>query len=723
MKTRSSSLLVLVLTLAAALKSRAQITIEHPVSTPVYAAVSNVWNASIASDGNQFLAVWLDGRASHDVYATRIGRDGTVLDPMGIFIAPNDLYSTLSVFWLGDSYVVSWLGSTGLTATRIAADGTIVDPPRPIFRVRNVRQAVSNGNVIVFTTNDNDYVVVDRELRVAGSGSLPGNPTVCVNGAGEFLLTGFHDTKSGSRIFDRLRLDPAGRVASSAPAVAAVAEGVLRCHDAECILFFRSATTRHLGAVPYDPDTTISGRQIDLPIAFNVGFDVVPIDSGYLLVTTSNRSLRLDRHGIPAAQPSSRCCQSFDSVVAASNGGEVAVLRRSATSFTVNLIPSSDDSDSRDVSISANAQSAPAIAGNGTNYLLTWIENDGIYAGRISSDGTILDGRGHMIRSRQGEAVFNERPVWSSSVAFDGSSYIAAVSSAYNANIPDPKGLNRKITTVRIDPANGSSLATNTTCGNEMRIASNGSETAGAWIDCDGNLAVAFLDANGAIASTPVIVATSQLPEALYAPSVAMPSLAWNGTEWLVTWEKQHDYLTFAPVISLVPLTEGVAAARLSRALAPLDTEPIPIVSRYLSNDASSHVASDGHDFLITWSDGTTIYARRVSASGETFPEQQLAAGARVGDLRWDGAAYALAYVTGKGNMPLLRLRQTGQPFETLVIDGAPGYATALISPAPGRVIAAYSRVAREPLYGGVQRVFVAAPRPARERAIRTEVP
>jgi hypothetical protein len=77
----------------------AQIAGERPVSTPVYAPKTLFGSSAIASDGNQFLAAWIDGRDRYSVFVARIDRDGTVLDPMGIFIATAVTNTPVGVAW------------------------------------------------------------------------------------------------------------------------------------------------------------------------------------------------------------------------------------------------------------------------------------------------------------------------------------------------------------------------------------------------------------------------------------------------------------------------------------------------------------------------------------------------------------------------------------------------------------------------------------------------
>jgi hypothetical protein len=129
-------------------------------------------------------------------------------------------------------------------------------------------------------------------------------------------------------------------------------------------------------------------------------------------------------------------------------------------------------------------------------------------------------------------------------------------------------------------------------------------------------------------------------------------------------------------------------------------------------------IAGNGSNYLVAWREDDGLYAGRLSLDGT---------------IR-DGTAYSLAYSTGTvssrydrrpADLALLRLSSSGRPIESLAISASADddRSAALLSLGNGRVIAAYTRVAHEPLYGGVERVFVALPRPARGRAARSQAP
>jgi hypothetical protein len=704
-----------------------QIVGERPVSTPAYQPATG-FPVAIASDGDGFLAVWADRRDTPSVFASRIDRDGTVLDPLGIYIATSPYVG--GVAWDGDAYVVVWGDPNGtVTAERIASDGTIVTPPRLIAQRQDqflLITVASNGKVSVVTTS-NGYVVLDRDLQVIQFFSDSyAYREVFLTGRDEFTIL------AGNGELIAQRLDSSGHLVSSKTLGTAGGDyfnRAISCHESNCIEVSSNPATGHLQVGSYDPTAQADLSQVDLPI-LNATCTLVATADGFLLITADYTMQHFDLHGVPSGPHGLPCCQPINGIAAGiaatSNGSDVAVLGGDTDSTVRVTMASWTNAEKRNVTTSATAQRRPAIADNGVNYLVAWWEANGIHEGRLSGDGVPLDGTGRLIQAlrlpQHPSYSYPADPFPFTTIAFDGTSYLLSASTGYDPTSATPR--DGEILTARIDPATGDILARRTTCGSDMRIANNGSSTVAAWVDCTGGLELALLDANGEPASMPVTVATSGV---VY---VAKPSLAWNGTEWLVTWEEETVFPgIIGPVYANYFTTTAIRGARFSGALTPLDTLAIPIATGLFDLNTSSRVASDGHDFLIAWSaDYVLTQAWRISASGAVSEKRVLLLGTpQVQDLIWDGVSYALAYATIDrvqhipADLSLLRLSSSGTVLDSLAISITPDdeRRAALISPGNGRLLAAYTRVAHEPLYGGVERVFVTTPRPAKRRAVR----
>jgi hypothetical protein len=88
------------------------------------AAAYAQFNPAVASNGNDFLAVWTDarrGRRYYDIYASRIGRDGQSKEPAGRLIAENSYAAVIAS--AGGDYLVAYSSNAGLMTQRLDQHG------------------------------------------------------------------------------------------------------------------------------------------------------------------------------------------------------------------------------------------------------------------------------------------------------------------------------------------------------------------------------------------------------------------------------------------------------------------------------------------------------------------------------------------------------------------------------------------------------------------------
>jgi hypothetical protein len=112
-------------------------TAERRLSPNVYVHQEE---PAIASDGTNHLAVWTDDRDGVEIYGTRLGKNGKVLDPDGIRISDSgdDLSRRPAVVFDGTNYLVVWEKLTGpdeadIVGARVATDGHVVDATPIVF--------------------------------------------------------------------------------------------------------------------------------------------------------------------------------------------------------------------------------------------------------------------------------------------------------------------------------------------------------------------------------------------------------------------------------------------------------------------------------------------------------------------------------------------------------------------------------------------------------------
>ncbi|MCC6484847.1 MAG: hypothetical protein IT209_08380 [Armatimonadetes bacterium] len=141
----------------------------------------------------------------------------------------------------------------------------------------------------------------------------------------------------------------------------------------------------------------------------------------------------------------------------------------------------------------------------------------------------------------------------------------------------------------------------------EPAIAWSGSGYLVAWKEFIGysyDIRGVRLDANMQPVGSPILIASADLDQ-------SQPSIAWNGTKYLVVWRDQRTGLApnyFTDIMGTFVTSAG--------ALMPLSG----VVSGALGDQLEPSVASDGTDFMVVWQDQRSgqgdIYATKVLNNG-----------------------------------------------------------------------------------------------------------
>ncbi|HEY6213870.1 MAG TPA: hypothetical protein VIW45_16365, partial [Vicinamibacterales bacterium] len=159
--------------------------------------------------------------------------------------------------------------------------------------------------------------------------------------------------------------------------------------------------------------------------------------------------------------------------------------------------------------------------------------------------------------------------------------------------------------------------------------------------------------------------------------------------------------------------------------LSIVDTNPIVVDGTNDEKDPVSapYAAASGIDYLVTWSHTMSkdVFAKHLdlrpqiissSASGASVIGKGIAT-----STIWTGSQYATAFTTPAGAVMGATLGTVDAPAPVrpfLVSSSGDG---AQLVFAAGRLTAAYQRLAKEPAYGGVFRVFVRDAGPVRGHA------
>jgi hypothetical protein len=243
------------------------------------------------------------------------------------------------------------------------------------------------------------------------------------------------------------------------------------------------------------------------------------------------------------------------------------------------------------IATASGYQSSPAIAFDGTNYLVAWVGANGISGTRISPAGTVLDPGGIAIASGYQDAP---------AIAFDGTNYLAA----WGQNGYDIYGTRISQAGAVLDPG-GIAIASGAGFRAEPTLAFNGTNYLVAWRGYQGT----YYDVFGARVSPagtvldPGGIAISTATYHQQAPSVAS-----DGTNYLVTWQDSRSGSRW-----------DIYGARVDPAGTVLDPGGIAISTTARGEEPA--LAFDGTNYLVVWRDSRSdslgdIYGARVTRGG-----------------------------------------------------------------------------------------------------------
>ena len=674
--------LLLALTLSASAQLR-----ETPVATaPLGPAEGSQVTPLAATDGTDFFVVWGDTRGG--TFGTRVTHDGRVLDTTGIFLAGSNPRALL---WAGGAYVLVYSAPDNRSAgvVRINRDGKVIDGPRQVTE-SHVGAAATNGSTIVLGGAD-ITVLNDRAERI-DEFPIPVDNTygwaLASNGSTyEFAVVAY--TGLQNRVV-AMALDANGHLQSSQSVPSTVSPFVIPSGAGYRVFF---ANLSNDAVMTFDTASGPAAASQLLGTATMKGATATA--NGYLLATAGSTAGELKVvHGngpaIVDPQPFSTSAPGIAADLAfAAAGDNVLFAWSTGADVQAVMLDSGGHAKSSlfDLTLSAPAQEAPAIARGAANDFVAWQEASGIYGARVSPEGVPLDGRGIRL------AEIGILP----QVVRDGDAYVVAWFGATGIDLR------------WIDASSGIPIGQTITVGNP----SGSSYSIGR--DDDG-VVLFFSDQFGHLQAQRVGMAGPIGPAvSLTADSVAATGMAavWNGHEWLVLWNEQK------PIPSVGPpqYATTVKAERVLDSFSVVDSQPLTIVN--FPTSAGSFVATtNGDEFFVAWSDNERghadgISARTVSAAGVLGDPALLVPATSqtaVKSAAWDGSHYAIAYAAQRDDVPYafkLMLTHAGLGDQLVISASAPNQYEVALAATPGRPLrAAYARIATEPQYGYVSRVF-----------------
>ncbi len=301
---------------------------------------------SVAFDGTNYLAIWSDarnntfGKINYDIYGARIAWDGSLLDPNGIAIckAKNNQSSAVVAgsagmflaVWKDERY--GMYGTPGdIFGARITDSGTVLD---------------TNGIAICTLPTIQDFPAI-------------------ASGSNDFFVVWVNQSDLfGTRIgTDGIVAIHNGKSLIRSDAPSGVAYPALAFNGSEYLVVWSEV-----------PDINNTGYDI---LGLRVGSLGTPIDPAP--ITISSR---------PGYQPHAAVASNGTDFLAA----WVDYASSTFDIFAARVAASGTVLDPNGSSVESNSSAAfPAIASDGTNYLLIWQDQFDIRGTRISSNGQSLD--------------------------------------------------------------------------------------------------------------------------------------------------------------------------------------------------------------------------------------------------------------------------------------------------------------------------------------------
>jgi hypothetical protein len=502
---------------------------------------------AVAFDGDNFLVVWEDDRDGlhycTDIFGARVTPDGIVLDSFGIPISrAADIQGHPAIAFDGTNFLVVWEDyrrrQYDIYGARVTPAGIVLDPSGiPVCQAAAYQYAPA----VAFTGTG--FLVVWRDYRNGYDiyGTRVTADGVVLDSTGIAISTAAHDQMEPAVAFD----------------------------GANSLVVWQDE--RSGGRDLFGARVTPAGVVLDsmgIPISQAAGYQSAPAvafdGTNFLVVWNDYRTGDGDIYGARVTPAG-----------AVLDSAGIAIPRASVH------------------------QLYPAVAFDGTNFLVVWMEEPGdsfdIYAARVTSSGVVLDSIGIHISDARGDE-------WYPAVAYDSTNYLVVwgdgTSDIFGARVT-PHG----------DLLDTSSIALTGAANTQQNpvVASDGSNYLVVWTDVRG----ADQDIYGARVTQAGVV----LDPAGFAISQAVgyqnyPAVAFDGADYLVVWEDGRGG-------QFVPHIYG---ARITPSGVVLDTSGIPI-SNGGDLEGLPAVAFDGSNFLVVWerwygSAPSDIYGARVTPDG-----------------------------------------------------------------------------------------------------------
>jgi len=253
--------------------------------------------------------------------------------------------------------------------------------------------------------------------------------------------------------------------------------------------------------------------------------------------------------------------------------------------------------------MSANSQRYPAVAFDGSNYLVVWVESRlhatdyDIYGTRVTPEGVVLDSSGIAI------SLVANRPLYPS-IAFDSVNYLV-VWEDYRNDSWDIFGT-RVTQTGQVLDSSGIAISTAPDRQEYPSIAFGGTNYIVVWNDCRTGISsdiycTRITPAGMILDSTGIAISTSG--------RTRLPSVAFDGLNYFIVWQDIYNN------------SWDIYGARVNQNGAVLDTTGI-VLSDAANHQQRPSIVFDGTNYFVVWDDfrsGSSppdIYGARITPEG-----------------------------------------------------------------------------------------------------------
>lgn len=652
-------------------------------------------NAAVAFNGTHYLVVWRNVRGNlSSIYGTRVSTAGTVLDTSGIVVSNGPGLATIPfVASNGTDFYVVWAQNSyawRVMGTQVSASGAVAIPGGERLSSSTLSQywprVASNGTdyLVVWYrySNSNDADVFARRVSSAGlldtveipiateSAYNELAPSVASNGT--VYLVGWSDERGGYSRPYATRVSNAGVVLDGTgfllTNVDTLQSSVTVASNGQDFLAvwvdYRNGTHRDL----YGTRVTEAGTVVDAS-GFAIGADpnanesypaVASDRTNYLVAwsawstsnsTFQNLASRVLSSGASPVQDSPSLVLSpsggaykYPSVSEASSGYFVAWEGNGSTSSATNLYSAWVSSTGTVTAgsglpvtppVASLYQTEPAVASNGSNYLVVWIENNAqVYGARVTREGGTID-----VPPLAITASVRERQ--SPSVASNGTDYFVTWMDYRDINwdIYGARVLGSGPSSSAVLDPSGIAVSTDPAFQNAPHVGALGTGYLVVWRHDVGGRG----DIYGArVSSAGVVQDTSGIAIATHTVEHYTPRVVSNGSHYFVVWAEYQSTTAW-----------DIVGARVSSTGVLMDTSGIPI-STAVREQYDPDVASNGTDFFVVWTDyrsgsNNDIYGARVSSAGVVQDTSGLALCEETVQqfspkVVWDGTNYLAAW-------------------------------------------------------------------------------